>query len=195
MPSKKKKSSAISKKIQKLSQLTQELYEGEWFNITRLTVLKSLCEKPEIAAQFVLYLAKITKQKMEGKKPKYIGPKKWSQHKKLVSKAILQMEKYLADDMNKGEESLRKVWREINELQNKHENQHWGPVRIIESSETLIVEKALECMLSPEDSSYWGYHVGREYAERYNPSYGTGLIPESAPMVEDIVNFWKQFSD
>ena len=47
-------------------------------------------------------------------------------------------------------------------------------------------------MLSPEQSDFWGYHVAREYAERYNSSYGTGLLPESAPMVEDIVNFWNQ---
>ncbi len=195
MASKKKTSYAILKKIQKLSQMAQELYDGKWFNITRLTVLKSMCENPEIAAQFVLYLAKITQEKMEEEKQKYIGPKKWSQHKKLAKRAILQMEKYLAGDMDKEEGPLRIVWMEIKELQNEHEKQRWGPVRLIESPETLIVEKALECVLSPENSSHCGYHVGREYAERYDPRYGTGLIPESAPLVEDIVNFWKQYLD
>ncbi len=194
MASKGKTSSAILRKIQKLSQITEELYEGKWFNITRLTVLKSLCERPEIAAQFVLYLAKITQGKMEEKEQKHIEPKKWSKHKELAKRAILQMEKYLADDMDKEEDSLRIVWREIKELQNEHEKQHWGPVRLIESSETLIVEKALECVLSPENSSHCGYYVGKEYAERYDSRYGTGLIPESAPLVEDIVNFWKQYS-
>ncbi len=60
-------------------------------------------------------------------------------HKQLVGKAVHQMEKYLADDLNKGEDSLRVVWREIKELQNKHERQQWGAVRLIESSETLLV--------------------------------------------------------
>ncbi len=194
MASKEKTSSAILKKIQKLSQIAEELYEGKWFNITRLTVLKNLCERPEIAAQFVLYLAKITQRKMDEKEQKHIEPKKWSQHKELVKRAILQMEKYLVGDMDKEEDSLRIVWREIKGLQNEHEKQHWGPIRLIESSETLIVEKALECVLSPESSSHCGYYVGKEYAERYNPKYGTGLIPESAPLVEDIINFWKQYS-
>ena len=39
-------------------------------------------------------------------------------------------------------------------------------------------------------TSYLGYELAKHYAERYNPSYGTGLIPESAPLVEDIANFW-----
>jgi len=52
---------------------------------------------------------------------------------------------------------------------------------VIESSDTLVVEKAIECILSPANSAVWGYHVGREYAERYNLHYGTGLIPNLLP--------------
>jgi hypothetical protein len=32
--------------------------------------------------------------------------------------------------------------------------------------------------------------AARHYAERYNPRYGTGLIPESASAVDDIAAFW-----
>ena len=60
-----------------------------------------------MAAQFVLYLAKITQEKMEEKEQNYIEPKKQLRHKQLVGKAVHQMEKYLADDLNKGEDSLR----------------------------------------------------------------------------------------
>ena len=35
--------------------------------------------------------------------------------------------------------------------------------------------------------------IARQYAERYNSRYPTGLIPESAPMVEDIADFWCQY--
>ena len=44
--------------------------------------------------------------------------------------------------------------------------------------------------LIASELAVWGYHVGREYAERYNLHYGTGFSPESAPLMEDIVNFW-----
>ncbi len=29
--------------------------------------------------------------------------------------------------------------------------------------------------------------------QRYNALYGMGLLPESAPMVEDIADFWCQY--
>jgi hypothetical protein len=45
----------------------------------------------------------------------------------------------------------------------------------------------------PEDAGFWAYHAARAYAERYDPQYGTGLIPESAPMMEEIVRFWSEY--
>ena len=39
-----------------------------------------------------------------------------------------------------------------------------------------------------DDQQY--YHLAWQYAERYNSRYGNGLIPESAPMMEDIAEFW-----
>ncbi len=63
-------------------------------------------------------------------------------------------------------------------------------VRIIECWELLIVEKAIECMLYPMHASIIGYQVARKYAEKYDPHFGTGLIPKSAPMVEEIAEFW-----
>ena len=68
-----------------------------------------------------------------------------------------------------------------------------GPVRIIHSTEVLLIEYALSCLLQPIASADWGYHLARQYAERYNASYATGLIPESAPLVEDIADFWCQY--
>ena len=32
--------------------------------------------------------------------------------------------------------------------------------------------------------------MARVYAERYDPRHGTGLVPESAPLVRDIAEFW-----
>ena len=193
MSNTKKVSSEILSKIRKLAQITDELYQGKNFNITRLTTLKSLCKEPYIAAHFVFYIAQRTQERMEDKEPEYVKPDKWIQHKELVKKAILKMKNYLEDRTKEDEQVLRDLLCEIKELQNEYENQHWGPVRIIESFDTLVVEKALTCILSHEDSSFWGYHVGRGYAERYNPTYGTGLIPESAPLMEDIVSFWFQY--
>ena len=58
--------------------------------------------------------------------------------------------------------------------------------------ELLVVETALQCALHPWASSDLGYRLARQYAERYNSRYGSGLITESAPFVEDIAEFWGQ---
>ena len=34
------------------------------------------------------------------------------------------------------------------------------------------------------------YLLARRYAERYSPRYGSGLIPKSAPMLEEIAEVW-----
>lgn len=54
----------------------------------------------------------------------------------------------------------------------------------------LIVEDAVQCVLSPHFAPSHVYHLARDYAERYDSRYGTGLIPDSAPLVMDIVDFW-----
>jgi hypothetical protein len=52
------------------------------------------------------------------------------------------------------------------------------------------VETALECVLRPSVSQVLAYELARQYSERHDARCGSGLIPESAPMVEDIAEFW-----
>jgi hypothetical protein len=66
---------------------------------------------------------------------------------------------------------------------------------MIYSREILLIEYALDCMLSPDLAAEYAYRAAREYAERYEPRYGTGLIPASAPLLADIVQFWHQYYD
>ena len=85
------------------------------------------------------------------------------------------------------------LWQALRELegsQNETRDTRWGRVRTIHSREALLAEHALRCVARPQESAHWGYQAARQYAERYNPRYGTGLIPESAAAVEDIVAFW-----
>ncbi len=53
-----------AKKLQSLAQMAADLRQGQHFEITRLTALKSLCSAPETAATFALHLAKLTLKKM-----------------------------------------------------------------------------------------------------------------------------------
>lgn len=186
--------STVSKKISTLAQIAQELHQGKNFNITRLTSLKSLCADPQAAGQFCFHLAQLTQQKFQDKeKPDHLEEGTWLHCKNLINEAISEMEMYLAEPTKERENLLRNLLSRVKEVNNQYRNQNWGSVRIIQSTDVLLIEKALHGVLRPSESSEWGYQIAREYAERYNPRYGNGLIPESAPMVEDIANFWSQY--
>ena len=176
------------KKVQTLTEIAADLRQGKDFNITRLTTLKNLCSDPEAAAQFALYIAKKTQQAM--KRPGRSPSRTQQRYQRLVSKAVRGITNYLKSATEKPEESLYELLSDIRGVQDRYEHQRYGAVRIIESRELLVVETALECVLHPWASSDLGYCLARRYSERYNSRYGTGLIPESAPFVEDIAEFW-----
>lgn len=186
--------SQIAPKIHRLVNVATELQQGNFFNITRLTTLKSLCEDPKDAAQFALHIAKLTYRKMQDKAcPSHLEPEKWEYCKQVVDEAIRRMERYLEGSTEEKRDLVRAWLSDVRAFQDRYEKQAWGPVRIIESKDVLIIEQALSCLLQPTASADWGYRIARQYAERYNSRYGTGLIPESAPMVEDIADFWCQY--
>jgi hypothetical protein len=61
----------VIKKVEKLDGIAEELRRGGRFAITRLTTIKSLCEDPEAAGAFALFLArKIQKRMREKEAPK-----------------------------------------------------------------------------------------------------------------------------
>src|SRR5215470_7544571 len=188
------RASKVVPKIRQLATIARELREGASFNITRLTTLKSLCEDATAAARFALHLAQLTYRRMQEKAcPFHLDPEKWEYYKQVVDEAIRQMQRYIEHPTQEATDLVQAWLSDVRAIQNTYRNQAWGPVRIIHSTEVLLIEYALSCLLQPTASADWGYHLARQYAERYNSRYGTGLIPESAPMVEDIADFWCQY--
>lgn len=181
----------VIKKVQTLDKMAADLRSGQQFKITRLTMLKSLCEDPEAAAHFALFLAKKAHQQLEAFS--YLDPEIKRQYQKLTSKAVREMIKYLKEPTDEAKSSLLHLRMELRDAQDTHKRLRGGPVRIIESRELLVVETALDCFASPPVPAVSGYAVARQYAERYDPRYGIGLIPESAPLVEDIADFWGRY--
>jgi hypothetical protein len=102
-------------------------------------------------------------------------------YSEIVDEAIRQMELHLEHPTEEAADLVQAWLSDVRAIQNTYRNQAWGPVRIIHSTEVLLIEYALSCLLQPAASADWGYYLARQYAERYDPQYGTGLIPESAP--------------
>ena len=89
--------------------------------------------------------------------------------------------------------ALWSIFPKLQQVQGQRDGPYGALLIIVHNRYVFLVESALRCLLYPEMSSRLGYELARNYAERYNPRYGTGLIPESAPLVEDITNFWCQY--
>jgi hypothetical protein len=193
----KKQPSQASKAVPKIRQLAtvaRELHEGASFNIIRLTTLKSLCEDATAAARFAVHLATLTHKKMQEQPcPSHLDAELWEHYKQVVETAVRAMQQYVEQPTSQTTNPLWTLQSQVRALQNTYRNQAWGPVRIIHSTEVLLIEYALSCLLQPTASADWGYHLACQYAERYNSRFGTGLIPESAPLVEDIADFWCQY--
>jgi hypothetical protein len=184
-------SGKVLNKIKTLNKLATDLRAGQDFKITRLTMLKSLCDDPEATAHFALFLAKKAQQQLKAGGD--LDSESEQQYQRLASKAIREMSKYLKEPGEEAESSLLRLQMELQEAQNSHKRLRGRPVRIIESRELLVIETALQCFSTPSASADLGYDIARQYAERYDSRYGTGLIPESAPLIEDIADFWGRY--
>ena len=184
----------IRPQIHKFIATARTLRNGttKYFSITRLTSLKNLCKDPDVAAQFVAFLAENTFQKMQASPcPEYTQPADWSRSQEIAGKAVQAIKQYLEEPNTVHLSALREVYREAEAVQVYTGKEIWGhPIRTIHSRDVLVIEDALRCVTEPMNASYWAYQTARDYTERYNPHYGTGLIPESVPMLDDIIRFW-----
>lgn len=162
--------------------------------MTRLTTLKSLCADRAACQAFALHIAKSAKEKIDTRdKPDHIDASRWLRFKHVVVNALIDLERACEEGIEKHRSQLVGRFQELKSLQDTYENQRWGPVRIISSSEALVIEYAVECFLSTSQAPNWAYRLARTYAEEYDSRFGDGLVPKSAPMVEEIAKFWKKW--
>lgn len=100
------------KKIHTLVGMAADLRRGKDFNITRLTIIKSLCSDPDAAAQFALHIAKKTQQAM--KRPGRSPSKTQQRYQRLVGSAVRRMAKHLKEGRPKRNRPLmtyiRRFW-------------------------------------------------------------------------------------
>ena len=174
-----------AKKLRTLAQIAAKLQEGDHFEVTRLTALKGFCADPEAAAKFALHLAKLTEAKAKPTKQEY---------ERLIAEGVKVMTRHLRKPTEQTKARLEELLAQAKQTQSKIEHQRWADVRLVECWDLLIVETAMECILQPWNSSAIGYQLARKYAEKFDSRYGSGLNQKSAPMVEEIAEFWGRHS-
>lgn len=183
-------------KLKKLAAISTGLQRGEDYPITRLTTLKSFCANQKVAAKFALHIAKLAEAgTAKHARPQHLKMSAWREHRELIVKAVGGLESYVKRPTASKKMALYDELAEVKDVNGEYQPYPWGQVRIIQNRYALIVENSFRCVLSgtAEDAGFWAYHAARAYAEKYDPQYGTGLIPESAPMMKEIVRFWSEY--
>jgi hypothetical protein len=173
-------------KVKKLSEIAEALRQGNKFRVTRLTIIKSLYAEPEAAAAFALFLAQKIQKKMRQKKCP-------DRYRKLVDRAVKELKPYLTDPTEERKGGLALLCRAMEAEQNEYEKIGWNLVRMLKSTDLVVVEESLRSVLTSYEAPIWAYQAAKDYAERYHARYGSGLIPSSAPMVEEIAGFWRDY--
>ena len=168
---------AMQAKVRKLAAILDDLRDGGC-EITRLTTIKSLCQDPEVANRFVICLAKKALQPGRSRRRSH------HEHQQLMNEAMAAMEAH--DDPR----YLSELLHQVRSQQSEYKRVKWASVRIIHDPDLLVVEDALSCVLHPHEAAHWAYQAARDYTERYDSKYATGLVPASRPFVKDIVDFW-----
>jgi hypothetical protein len=177
---------SVIEKVRKFAEIAGALRRGERFEITRLTSLKGLCKDHRAARSFAMFLAVSARKRAEEKGVP-------ERARELMDRAIKEMGSYLDDPTKERKERLYPLLREMEQEQDEHKRIGWGTVRIVRSMELLVVENAMKSILREDEAPTWLYQAARDYAERYDSRHGTGLIPASAPMMQEIADFWRDY--
>jgi hypothetical protein len=182
------------RRVQKLEDALEDLRKGNsnYFSITKLTSMKSLCRDEEYRNEYCVYLASLVMDNaeylMENDNAKNIV--------NLIQQAYHVIEIVAKDSSNINVVVANATLSRLKNSQDQYKRVKWTTVRIITSRDLLILENILQCLLSPTDIAVsYAYEATRNYVEKYNPHYGTGLIPESIPMLEKIICFWNRYKD
>ncbi|MFB2921217.1 hypothetical protein [Aerosakkonema funiforme] len=184
----------IANKIKKWIQTAKEAETARFaIPITRLTSIKSFCNDEIATQKFAIYIAKrVQEQRNQDGRPEHFNESEWSQQKQSLDEAIGLMETYIKDSTYENQQSFRRLLREIDSLQgDDYRKFQWTTVHFVRSGDLLKLEYALRCFVE-QDFPYWAYKLAREYVERYASQYGTGITPESIPMLLEIAEFWCQ---
>src|SRR5271166_394963 len=171
----------LARQIQKLDEIVEAIRRKENVQVTRLTVVKKLCENPEAAGAFAMFLARKSQERLREKKGK-------ERYRQLASRAVREMKSYVDDPTEDRKWGLLSRLKELVDEQNEHEWIKWGAVRKIKSWDLLTVERTLRAVLSREEAPYWLYQAARDHV-----GSSMSLTKESIPRIEEIARFWRRY--
>jgi hypothetical protein len=172
---------ALPKQVQKLDEIVKAIRGNEIVQVTRLTVVKKLCENDEAASAFAIFLAQKALGRLREKQ-------KNRRYVELADRAVREMKSFLDHSTEDCKIALRSLLLEIEAEQNEHVSIRLSAVRNIKSWDLLIVENTLRSILNRDEAPLWLYQAARDYV-------GSTMEFEktSIPQLEDIAGFWREY--
>ncbi len=175
-------------KIAKLNQMLEELKAPNFnfaINITRLRAINSLCEDEKDLHHFAFFIAEKAFQRVVD------NPKLTDEIKEAGTRSMELMDANLEAIKEQGMNEMRQLHRQLQSLQNQTRKAYWNTeVRSIPFWDVYLMEACVNCFFTNHNPNL-GYELARDYCQKYNPSYGSGLRPESIPFLEEVVGFWR----
>ena len=171
----------LARQIQKLDKIIEAIRRKENVQVTRLTVVKKLCENPEAAGAFAMFLARKSQARLREKQ----GNQRYRQ---LVNRAIREMKPYLAIPLRIARSGSGPYFGKSRLNRTSTRYISWGMVRNIKSWDLLIVEKTLRTILRTDEAPYWLYQAARDHV-----GSSMYLTKESIPKIEEIARFWRRY--
>jgi hypothetical protein len=179
-------SAQIIEKIEKLSEIAEELRLGNKFHVTRLTIIKGLCAEPEATTAFALFLSLKIQKKMRQKK----YPQEF---RHLVDRVVKELTSYSADPTEERHAWLSSLCREMGAEAKQYMKRGWNVGRMLKHRDLVLVDECVRSVIERSEAPFWAYHASKDYVVRFDAQYGSGLIPNSAPAVEEIAEFWRDY--
>jgi hypothetical protein len=103
----------MTRQVRKLDAIIEAIRGKEHVWITRLTVVKKLCENTEAARAFAVFLARRAQERLRDKKAK-------ERYRQLANHAVKEMNSYLDESTEDGKWRLLHLLGEIQEEQNEY---------------------------------------------------------------------------
>lgn len=139
-------------KVRQLASLPEETRQSRFaISVTRLTVLKSLCQQQDVANRFVTYLVRQTLERLErgesrSRRPTGVTDKA---HREIMSQTLIEMEAWQRESSEERRRKMSDLLLRMRAEQNEHKNIPSGALRLITDWELMLFEHALRCHLNP----------------------------------------------
>jgi hypothetical protein len=169
--------------IKQLAATALELRQGQRLEPSRLRGIADLAEKPADAQAFGFHVA--GRAQLQLQKGSLVEQAKFSQ---AVAHSLVAIKRQVNTPRASNEEELRRCYTELAALQSEQTS---AGVRVIESPRALVVEIALRTLRFPDKARDLAAQAAQVYCCRVD-SLGSALVAESAPLLEDVADWWSR---